>query len=162
MSARDARLDKVEEITVDWDTFKKALERNYLEDNNYHDRSFVLRLYPPFEAEMQVEYHESLQGRHYNNDWNEKPLHILPELLILEGSNSSFRDIVDYPEEWQVKQALSVEEIEEEGGIENVMQHSKQMFWDELKTILPNEFNLSNCHGYGSYKVDVNWDFTDN
>lgn len=28
---------------------------------------------------MEAEYYESEQGRHYDNNWNEKPFHIIPE-----------------------------------------------------------------------------------
>jgi hypothetical protein len=158
-SQKDSRLEKVEEITINFSTFKKALKRNYLEGTNHHDRSFVLRLYPPFEAEMKAEYYESMQGRHYDNNWEEKPFHIRPELLILEGNNGSFRNIVNYPEEWQVRQALSKEEIEEEGGIEESMAIGEEMFWDELKTILPSEFDLGVVSGFSNYPVNINWEF---
>jgi len=155
---KDERLEKVEQITIDFEVFKKALAYNYIgEGETYHDRSFVLRLYPPFKAEMKVEYYESMQGRHYDSNWDEKPFHILPELLILEGNNGNFYDIVNYPEEWEIRRAFTEEEIEEEGGIEECMKISKEMFWDELKTILPETFNLGNVHGIGNYKVEINW-----
>lgn len=157
MNQKDSRLEKVEQITIDFETFKKALARNYLGESNKTDRSFVLRLYPPFEAEMEVEYYESMQGRHYNSEWDEKPFHIPPELLILEGDGGNFRDVVNYPEEWEIRRAFTEEEIEEEGGIEKSMQIGKEMFWDELKTILPKTFNLGNVHGFGSYSVEINW-----
>ena len=154
---KDERLEKVEQITIDFEIFKKALARNYLGESNTTDRSYVLRLYPEFKQEMEVEYYESFQGRHYDNNWNEKPFHIPPELLILEGDGGNFYDIVNYPEEWHIRQTLSGEEIEEEGGIEECMKVSKEMFWDELKTILPETFNLGNVHGVGSYEVEINW-----
>ena len=158
MNAKDERLEKVEQITIDFETFKKALGYNYFgEGQTYHDRSFVLRVMPPFESEMEVEYYESRQGRHYDSNWDETPFHIQPELLILEGGGGNFRDIVNYPEEWEIRQSLTEEEIEEEGGIEEAMQVSKDMFWEELKTILPETFNLGNVHGVGSYKVEINW-----
>lgn len=156
---KDPRLEKVDTIVIDFEVFKKALSRNYLGESNTTDRSYVLRLYPPFESEMEAEYYESFQGRHYDNNWDEKPFHISPELLILEGSSSGFRNIVNWPEEWEIKQNLSEEEIEEEGGIEKAMQVGKDMFWGELQTILPDTFNLENVHGVGSYTVDIEWKF---
>jgi len=159
MNQKDERLEKVEQITINFETFKKALARNYLGESNTADRSCVLRLYPSFEPEMEAEYYESMQGRHYDNNWNEKPFHIQPELLILEGDRGNFRDIVNYPEEWEVRQALTKEEIEEEGGIEEAMEVGKEMFWEELKTILPETFDLGRVHGFGSYPVEINWEF---
>ena len=159
MNQKDERLEKVEQITINFETFKKALARNYLGESNKTDRSFVLRLYPSFKSEMEVEYYESVQGRHYNSEWNEKPFHIPPELLVLEGDGGNFRDIVNYPEEWEVRQALTEEQIEEEGGIEEAMQVGKEMFWEELKTILPEAFDLGRVHGLGGYPVDINWEF---
>ena len=162
MNQKDERLEKVEQITINFETFKKALARNYLDgDYEYQrqDRTFVLRLYPPFEAEMDVKYYESRQGQHYDSNWNKKPFHIRPELLILEGDGSNFRDIVNYPGEWEIRQALTEEEIEEEGGIEESMQVGKEIFWDEMKTILPETFDLGRVHGLGSYPIDINWEF---
>lgn len=156
---QDSRLEKVEQITIDFEAFKKALSYNYLGEANRHDRSFVLRLYPPFEASMVAEYYESVQGRHYDNNWDETPFHINPELLILEGNGGNFRDIVNYPEEWQIKQALTEEEIQEEGGVEDCMENSKQMFWEELKTILPETFDLGMVNGLGNYEVEIEWKF---
>lgn len=157
----DDRLAKVETVTIPFETFKKALKRNYLGDRDRWDRSFVLRLYPPFEAEMEAEYYESEQGRHYNNDWDEKPFHIKPELLILEGTDLGFRSICDPPEEWQIKRDLTDEQIEEEGGLEASMQIAWDIFWDELKTILPDRFDLGCVHGFGTYYVDIEWEFED-
>jgi len=157
----DSRLEKVETVRIPFDQFKKALARNYLGESNRHDRSFVLRLYPPFEATMTAEYYESEQGRHYNNEWDEKPFHINPELLILEGGGGSFRDIVNYPEEYEVRNALTDEQIEAEGGIDEAMKVSKEMFWDELRTILPETFNLGVVQGHMTYSVDVEWVFND-
>jgi len=155
---KDERLEKVEQITINFDVFKKALKRSYLrEERDRWGRSYVLRLMPPFESEMNAKYYESEQGVHYDNNWNEKPFHIPPAILILEGNGGNFYDIVNYPEEWQIRQTLSDEKIEEEGGIEECMKISKEMFWDELKTILPETFNLGNIHGVGSYEVEINW-----
>jgi len=155
---KDERLEKVEQITIDFEVFKKTLARNYLgEKPSNWGVTYVLRLFPPFKEEMEVEYFPSENGVHYDSNWNEKPFHIPPELLILEGNGGNFYDIVNYPEEWQIRQTLSGEEIEEEGGIEKCMENTKEMFWDELKTILPKTFNLGNVHGIGSYEVEINW-----
>lgn len=161
MYPKDERLEKVEQITIDWEVFKKTLKRNYLSNDYYkmrQDRSFVLRLYPPFEAEMEVEYYESMQGRHYDSNWDEKPFHINPELIILAGTNEIFGSTIpDYPTENQLKNTLSEEDIEDEGGIEESLKISRGIFWDEVKHILPDSFDLGSCHGAGSYKVDINW-----
>jgi hypothetical protein len=157
----DERLEKLETIRIPWSEYKKALARNYLGESNRHDRSFMLRLYPPFEPTMTAEYYESEQGRHYNNEWDEKPFHIHPELLILEGDGGSFRSIVNYPEEHEIRNALTEEEIEAEGGIDAAMENAKEMFWEELKTILPERFNLGVVQGHMNYPVDVEWVFDD-
>jgi len=39
------------------------------------------------------------------------------------------------------------------------MKISKEMFWDEMKTILPTRFNLGCVYGVGSYVVDIEWVF---
>lgn len=157
----DDRLEKVNTVRIPFETFTKALERNYLGESDCHDRSYVLRLYPPFNATMGAEYYESEQGRHYNNEWDEKPFHINPELLILEGENGSFRDVVNYPTEAEVRNALTNEQIEEEGGIEEALRIGKKMFWDELKTILPKTFDLGCIHGLNNYPVEIEWVFDD-
>ena len=154
---KDKRLEKVEQITIDFKVFKKALARNYLGESNKTDRNYVLRLYPDFEKEMEVEYYESVNGVHYDNNWDEKPFHIPPELIILEGTKHGFRNIVTYPDEWEVRNALSEEEIEEEGGIENALQEGKEIFWDDIKYNLPKKYNLANGSYYVDYVVDLNW-----
>lgn len=157
----DERLETVETVRIPFDQFKKALARNYLGESNRHDRTFVLRLYPPFEATMTAEYYESEQGVHYDSNWNEKPFHIKPELLILEGDGAPFHDIVNYPEEYEVRNALTEEQIAEEGGIEEAMTFAKEVFWDELRTILPETFDLGRIHGVGNYPVEIEWVFND-
>ena len=153
----DERLEKVETVQIDFETFKKALKRNYLGESHRHDRSFVLRLYPPFEAEMEAEYYESEQGRHYDNNWSEKPFHIQPELLILESPGEGFRSIVNYSTEASIRDALTEEQIAEEGGIEASLEIGREIFWGELETILPDRFDLGAVHGLRPYEVDVEW-----
>ena len=160
MYPTDERFEKVEQITIDFEVFKKALTRNYLEPANTmfeQQHSFVLRLYPPFKAEMEAQYYESQQGRHYDSNWSEKPYHILPEMIILEGNGGNFNDIVNYPDEAEVRQCLTEEEIEEEGGIEESLKVGREIFWNEMKTILPGKFNLGLSSGYTSKQVDINW-----
>jgi len=159
MNQIDERLEKVERIVIPFETFKKTLKRNYLGESNKTDRSFVLRLYPPFESEMEVEYYESFKGRHYNSEWNEKPFHIPPELIILEGMDGNFFNQHEWPTEITEQQHFTEKEIEEIGGIGNVVEESREWFWNELKVKLPDQFNLGNVHGYGSYEVDIEWMF---
>ena len=155
----DTRLEKVETVTISFETFKKALKRNYLGERHRSDRSYVLRLYPPFEAGMEAEYYESEQGRHYNNEWNEKPLHISPELLILEGTDRGFRGIYEWPTEANTRNALTEEKIEEAGGIEEAVEIEREIFWDEVKHSLPETFDLGKVQpATGNYTVDLNWE----
>lgn len=154
----DTRLEKVETVTISFETFKKALKRNYLGESNRHDRSYVLRLYPSFEADMEAEYYESEQGRHYDNNWDEKPFHIPPELIILEGTDRGFRGIVEWPTEANTRNALTEEEIEEDGGIEEAVEIGREIFWDELEHDLPETFNLGCVQGVGNYTVEINWE----
>lgn len=164
MNRNDPRLEKVEQITIDWETFKKALRRNYLDSdyiNRYRDRSFVLRLYPPFNTEMEVEYYESMQGRHYNNEWDEKPFHINPELILLEGCDSNPFRWVEWPNEQNTRDALTDDEIENEGGIEKAVEEGREFFWNELRHDLPDSINLGKIQGHSNYPVDINWVFED-
>lgn len=154
----DPRLETVETITIPFETFKKALKRNYLGESTRHDRNYVLRLYPPFEAEMEAEYYESEQGRHYDNNWDEKPFHIQPELLIMEGTERGFRGICEWPTEANTRHALTEEEIEEEGGIEEAVETGRDIFWDEVKYDLPETFNLGCVQGVKEYTVELNWE----
>jgi hypothetical protein len=154
----DDRLEKVERVTIPFETFTKALRRNYLGEPRRHDRSYVLRLYPPFEADMTAEYYESEQGRHYDNNWTEKPVHVAPELLILESPGDGFRSIVNWPTEASVRSALSDEEIADEGGIDESLAVGRELFWDELKTVLPETFDLGAVRpGPESYPVELIW-----
>jgi len=161
MSQTDSRLETVETITIDWPTFKKTLKRNYLDpdyERQRRNRSYVLQLYPPFETTMEARYYVSEQGRHYNSDWDEKPVHLKPELFILEGSDSSFRDIVEYPTEQNTRHALRDEEIEEMGGVDEAVTEGRELFWDELQTILPEQVNIGRfIGGHTNYTVDVEW-----
>jgi len=158
---RDTRLEKVDRIRIDWDTFKKALERNYLSpeyEYQRQDKTYVLRLYPPFESEMDAEYYVSEQGVHYNSDWDEKPFHMKPELFVLEGTDKGFRGIVNYDTETDVRNALTDEQIEEEGGIEQSLQIAHEIFWDELKSIRPDEIDLGHfTPGPSGYTVEIDW-----
>lgn len=154
----DERLEKVETVTIDFETFKKAFKRNYLQPDRTmfeHSHTFVLRLYPPFEAKMEAQYYESEQGRHYNNEWNEKPFHLKPELLILEGYDGLFNE--EWPTEQNTRSHLTEEEIEESGGIEAVVEEGREIFWDEVKYYLPEEFDLGHQHGLRGYTVDIEW-----
>lgn len=156
----DARLEKVETVTINFETFKKALRRNYLEDNNIHDRTFVLRLYPPFEAEMEAEYYESVKGQHYNNEWEEKPVHISPEWIIMEETPRGFNSIINWDTVYTIESNFSEETIEERGGVQDFLRESHEMFWDELKTILPETMDLGKHVPMSKqYEVDINWVF---
>jgi len=160
MNQKDERIEKVEQVTIDFEVFKKALAHNYLgKGKSYHDRSFVLRLMPPFEAEMEVEYHESRQGRHYDNNWNEKPYHILPELILLEGTETGTNPFrwIEYPTEQTERQHLTEQEIEELGGIEECVEKGREIYWDEIKGFLPDTFELGISTGYHSKEVEINW-----
>jgi hypothetical protein len=157
-------LTKVDTIVIPWDTFKKTLKRNYLDpDYEYkrQDTTFVLRLYPPFEATMGVEYYESKQGRHYNSEWDPKPIHIRSEMLILEGTDRGFRNSVDYPTERNTRDALTDEEIAEMGDIEEAVVEGREIFWSELRGILPDEGDVGQWIGYDSHTVEFDWRFDD-
>jgi len=161
MYPTDERLEKVDEVTIEFETFKKALKRNYLSEPDRWGRSYVLRLYPPFESEMEAEYYESEQGVHYDSNWNEKPFHIPPELIVLEGVNNGFNGLVNWPTEYSVRNHLTDEEIEEEGGIEESLSIGREIFWDELEASLPDTFNLGCVNGYSIHKAKLNWKFND-
>lgn len=159
----DERLEKVQTVVIPWDTYKKTLRRNYLDPDytdRYHDRSFVLRLYPPFEAEMTVEYYESMQGRHYDNNWSEKPLHIRPEIILLEGCDGNPFRWVAWPTEANTKAELPDNEREtiSDEQLQEYVDEGREIFWDELKADLPETFDLGCVHGVGSYPVELRWE----
>lgn len=159
MNNVDDRLAKIETLTISFETFKKALKRNYLGEPDQWGRSYVLRLYPPFEAEMEADYYESEQGTHYNNEWDEKPVHINPEYLIREGTDSGFRGIVQWPTTANTRDALSEDDIEEMGGIETALEEGREIFWHELRHSLPDEIDLGQLgYPYGSHVVDIEWE----
>lgn len=153
----DERLEQVDTVSIDWPVFKKTLRRNYLSPPGRDSRSYVLRLYPPFEAEMQAEYYESEQGRHYDSEWSEKPFHVKPELIVLEGLDRGFRAVPEWPTEATVRNALTEEEIAADGGIEEAVETSREVFWQELKHQLPTSFDLGHVHGLRPYVVDLDW-----
>ncbi len=157
MNQTDERLEKVERIVIPFEMFKKTLKRNYLGEPDRWGRSYVLRLYPPFEEEMEVEYYESEKGRHYDNNWNEKPFHIRPELIIFEGIEGKFKP--EWPTETTERSHLTEEEIQEAGGIDAALEESREWFWNELKYDLPDSFDLGNVQGVGSYPVELEWMF---
>lgn len=161
MNPKDERLEKVEEITIEWATFKKALERNYLSDDYYgqrQDRTFVLRLYPPFEKEMKVEYYESMQGRRYNNEWKEKPYHIRPELILLEGTEKGTRPFkwVSWPTQTWAESFKTDENVHE--TVEEIIEIEKEFFWNEMKSFLPETYELGLSNSIPENKeVKINW-----
>jgi len=160
MQQKDSRLDKVEQIIIDFEAFKKAVAYNYLgKGKTYHDRNFVLCLMPPFDAEMRAEYYESRQGRHYDSNWNEKPHHIKPELILLEGTEAGTNPFkwIQYPTEQTERKHLTEQEIEDMGGIEECVKQSREIYWDEIKGFLPDTFQLGISTGYHSKEVQINW-----
>ena len=156
----DSRLEAVDTIRIDWEAFKKALKRNYFSDAYYgqrQDRNFVLRLYPSFETTMDAEYYESVYGRHYDSQWDEKPFHMQPELFLLEASDTWGLRHVEWPTERSVKDHCSPKEIEEEGGIEESLSTARDIFWDEVKYSLPDEIDLGIfTHGPGTV-ANIEW-----
>ncbi len=158
----DERIAAIETIQIDWETFKKTLKRNYFADpTKWTDRNFVLRLHPSFKAEMNAEYYESMKGAHYSNDWGQKPVHIKPELLIMEGTDRGFNSLPEWPTESSERNHLTDDEIEEIGGIEAAVEESREMFWNELKHSLPKSIDLGRVLGspYGSHEVEIEWEF---
>jgi hypothetical protein len=162
MQQKDQRLDKVEQITIDFEVYKKAVTRNYLEPAKTmfeQNHSFVLRLMPPFEAEMVAQYYESEQGRHYNNEWNEKPHHIKPELILLEGTEADTNPFkwIEYPTERTQREHLTEQEIEDEGGIEECLKQSREIYWSEIAGFLLDTFVLGTSVGDHVKEVQINW-----
>lgn len=158
----DERLEKVEQVTIDFEVFKKALIRNYLSDPDRWGRTYVLRLYPPFDSQMEVEYYESEQGRHYNNDWDEKPFHIRPELLILESNNTTrnFFNRHQWPTEIDQKGLIQqgypdIEPTEE--NIQEFVEEGREWYWNEMVAVLPSKFNLGVCGPHGNCVVEIDW-----
>lgn len=155
----DERLEQLEEITISFATFKKTLKRDYLGSEYVprdDSRSYVLRLYPSFEPEMEAEYYESEQGRHYDSNWNEKPYHIKPAKIWYEMPIDD-RSLMSWPTEATVRNSLSADEIEEEGGIGESLAIAREMFWQDLKPALPETVTLTSGGGYTSVEVDINW-----
>lgn len=158
----DERLEQIEQITIDFEVFKKALRRNYLEEPDRWGRTFVLRLYPPFESEMEAEYYESEQGRHYNNEWDEKPFHIRPELLILESPENEGNFFNNHRWPTVVNQKRLIEQdfpdVElTEKNVEVFLEEGREWYWNEMKSILSEQFNLGGCVSHGDYPVEINW-----
>lgn len=152
------KLQKVEQITIDWEVFKKALRRNYLEEDSTmfeHSHSFVLRLYPPFESEMEAEYHESEQGTHYMPDWNEKPHHINPETILLEGCDSNPFRYSEWPTRTNTKHNLP-EDVIENNDIDELVEEAREIFWSDLKGKLPEKYTLGFLPESSS-EVEINW-----
>lgn len=160
MTRTDERLEKVEQITIDFQEFKKALKRNYLSNDYYsqrHNRSFVLRLYPSFEAEMRAEYYESQHGTRYDNNWSEKPYHIKPEIILLEGCDKNPFKSVQWPTKSNLKNNILDEDLEDL-DLDEELERSREFFWNEIKSFLPEKFNLAKCnHSLSGYAVKINW-----
>lgn len=154
----DERLKGVETVRIPFDEFKKALRRNYLDDGQRRDRSNVLRLHPPFEATMKAEYYESERGQHYSSDWSEKPFHIPPELLIIEGSDSGFQNVADWPTRSSTRARLHDDELPiDDDELDNLVAEGRAVFWSDLRRQLPDTFDLGDVHGIGGYEVAVEW-----
>lgn len=154
----DDRLAKIKTITISFETFKNTLQRNFLDDRDQRGRNFVLRLCPPFQAEMDTESYVSEQGVHYDNNWTEKPAHIPPEYLIREGTDRGFRGLVGWPTETTTRNALTDEEIDERGGIDAAIEDGRELFWNELQHSLPDEIDLGRLSHPCSHVVEIEWE----
>lgn len=152
MNMQDSRLEKVEAVTIPFEEFQKALKRNYLDERTAMNnrQSHVLRLYPPFNPEMEVEYYVSKQGRHYNSDWNEKPFHITPELIVYDELGK----VCEWPTRANTREF--VPEGDEE-SLERAVEEGRNIFWSDLERILPETFDLNAGHPGPSYTVDLEW-----
>lgn len=152
----DARLETVDEITIDWSDYKKALRRDYLTDGTDRSRRNVLRLSAPFEAEMDATYFESEQGTRYAPEVDPKPVHIRPHTIIEDGRDRGFRDLITWPTRHNATDALTDAEVEEAGGVDAVVEQSRDIYWDELRHSLPDSFRYHTVAGR-AYEIDINW-----
>jgi hypothetical protein len=138
----DDRLDGVETVTVDWESFKKALKRSYL-DPSFTDTDFKyrLRLTPPFESEMKAEYDQCRLGSHIRYEDSARPWTFNPQQVI-ESSETGFRGLPRWPTERNVKQALADDKIEDIGGVDKAVAESRELFWNAVRHAMPETIDL--------------------
>lgn len=154
----DERIAAIETITIPFETFKKALRRNYLDEETADDsRDYRLRIAGPFEAEMDVEYYETESGSRYASDVDPKPLHIHPEQLVFQGIDGGFREIREWPTRATIKEKLAEGEIEAAGDPVAALEAAREEFWADLRARLPEEIDLGFIHGYQSDPVAIEW-----
>lgn len=159
----DDRLEAVGTIRIEWETFRDTLWRNYLDENlAMNSNSYVLRLSPPFEAEMEADKHVSQKGNFYPPEMSPKPIHIRPERIIQEGLDRGFNapGLVEWPTRSNTSDALTEDELEDyEGGLDAAVEEAREVFWGELKHSRPTEIDLGRLvqsHG-GSHVVAIEW-----
>lgn len=157
MNQTDSRLATVEQITIDFEDFKQALTDNHLTDTDrQRNGNTVLRLLPPFESEMEAEQYFSRKMQRYDNNWDEKPVHIRPHLLF-ETGGSDFLRSAEYPTRGNQQHVLSDEEIDAAGGLDTVVEEARTLFWEELKYSLPSMADIGEATGYTSKTVEIEW-----
>lgn len=152
----DDRLEAAETITIEWDDFKRALKRDYLTDGTDRSRHNVLRLSPPFEAEMTATYFESEQGTYYPPEMDPKPVHIRPHTIIQEGRDRGFRGLITWPTRHNATDALTDAEVEEAGGVDAVIEQSREIYWEELRHNLPDSFRYHATPDH-VYEINIEW-----
>lgn len=157
---KDERVAGVETVRIHWEDFKTALRNDHLTDTDRQRGGHtVLRLRAPFDGTVEAETHFSEQGRHYSRDVDPKPIHVRPHFIVEDGRDDGWRFIGDYPTESTTRHALREEEIEEAGGIEAVVEESRELWWDELRHSLPDSFNLGAVVSPEHKRVEIEWVF---
>lgn len=161
-SNSDDRLEDIETVRINWTDFKKALRNDYLTDTDEQRGGHsVLRLRPPFKGELEAEYHFSRRGTRYVRGAEPNPIHIRPHLIIQTGRQRGWSNVAEYPTRASVRSTLSEEAIEDAGGIEEAVEESRKLWWEELRHQLPDEFDLGKCIGPSGKRVDIEWIFDD-
>ena len=157
----DERVAAVETVRINWSDFKTALRNDYLTDTDKRRGGHTaLRLRAPFEATAEAETHFSESGTRYSREVDPKPIHVRPHHIIESGEDTNWRWIGEYPTATNTRNALTEEQIEDEGGIDAAVEKAREMWWEELQHELPETFDLGQCVGpYDTKRVEIEWIF---
>jgi hypothetical protein len=151
----DDRIEQIGTIEIAFETFKKALKRDYLSDRHQNDgRKHRIRISPPFDETVEAKYFESEQGTHYPPDMSPKPIHIRPSMIFAEDMDTQW--IPEYPTRANTRDALSEDEIEGIGGLDAAVEEGREIFWNDLKAELPETITLGQ-YPQEQKEVSVEW-----
>jgi len=146
--------EEIETVVVSADDIVAAIQRNARDRDE--QRSHVLRISPPFGAEVSASIHVSEDYTYYPPEMDPTPIHLNPD---------QFHDAeFGYPEQWEVHEAAK--EVDGVDDIADVSDETLDECWDvqcevwesEVRHSLKDEIDLNEDRHCSSHVVAVEYE----